>query len=153
MAFLAAIVSSADTILNSIGAFLSQTASAWGIIETNKSWPAIIANAGVTICALILALLVKEVVPLIVEGFKAVTILLPAIVAALIFSKPNSIAATVSLVGGILTYLVIKFLWADAANWAYVIAFAVSSISMLLVYKFEGELEKLRRTRGSSGRS
>ena len=153
IAFLAAIISSADTILNSISAFLSQTASAWGVIETEKPWPAIISNIGITIFALVLALSVQEVVPLIVEGFKAVTILLPAIVAALIFRKPNSAAANVSLVGGLITYIVIKFLWAGAANWAYVIAFGVSSISILLVYKFEDRLEDLRLTRGSNGRS
>jgi Na+/proline symporter len=150
MAFLAAIISSADTILNSISAFLSQTATAWGIIKTEKSLPAILANIAVTLFALVLALTIKEVVPLIVEGFKAVTILLPAIVAALIFKKPNSTAATVSLVGGLLTYLVVKFLWADVTNWAYVIAFFVSFVSLLLVCKFEGELEKLRLTRRST---
>lgn len=150
MAFLAAIVSSADTILNSISSFLSQTATAWGIIKTKNSLPAILANIAVTSFALALALAIKEVVPLIVEGFKAVTILLPAIVAALIFKKPNSTAATVSLVGGLLTYLVIKFLWTDITNWAYVIAFFVSFVSLLLVYKFEGELEKLRLTRQST---
>ena len=150
MAFLAAIISSADTILNSISAFLSQTATAWGIIKTENSLPAILANFTVSSFALVLALAIKEVVPLIVEGFKAITILLPAIVAALIFEKPNNTAATVSLIGGLLTYLVIKFLWTDATNWAYVIAFFVSFWSVLLVYKLEGFLEKLRLSRRSS---
>ncbi len=150
MAFLAAIISSADTILNSISAFLSQTATAWGIIKTENSLPAILANFTVSSFALVLALAIKEVVPLIVEGFKAITILLLAIVAALIFEKPNNTAATVSLIGGLLTYLVIKFLWTDATNWAYVIAFFVSFWSVLLVYKLEGFLEKLRLSRRSS---
>lgn len=147
MAFLAAIISSADTILNSISAFLSQTANAWGLIKTDKSLPAILTNIVVTAFSLGLALTIKEVVPLIVEGFKAVTILLPAIVAALIFKKPNSTAANVSLGGGLLTYLVVKILWRDVTNWAYVIAFLVSLVSILFAYKFENELEKLRLTR------
>ena len=113
----------------------------------------IIINSVVTLLALILALSVQEVIPLIVEGFKAVIILLPAIVAAIMLKEPNSFAASLSLLGGIATYLVIKFVWADVSNWAYIIAFGVSFVTVILVYYFDSQLETMRLTRRSSGRS
>lgn len=149
-AFLAAIISSADTILNAISAFLAQTGKAWRIVDNGSSWPAIFINAIITIFSLILALKVRSVVPLIVEGFKAVTVLLPAIVAALFFKRPSSIAATVSAGGGIITYLLIKALWDDASNWAYVISFTLATMSIILVYKFEAKLNEVRLTRHST---
>jgi SSS family solute:Na+ symporter len=145
-AFLAAIISSADTILNSICAFLSQTIKAWGFIKTDTSTPAILINIIITSLALVLALAVQDVVPLIVEGFKAVTILLPAVIAALFFKKPNSLAASISAGGGIVTYLTIKVLWEDVSNWAYVISFFVALISIILIYKFESVLKEVRPT-------
>ena len=147
MAFIAAIISSADTILNSISAFISQTLSAWSIFKTSKSWISIVINSVITILALILALSVHEIVPLIVEGFKAMIILLPAIVAAIMLKRPNNFAASFSLLGGIATYLVVRFVWPEVSNWAYVIAFAVSLITVISVYHFDKQLARIRLTR------
>jgi len=83
------------------------------------------------------AIIEPNVVPLITEGFKVMTILLPAIIVAVVFKKPNDAAATVSVISGLLSYLLIKFLWQTQGQWGYVIGFLAALIAILAVYKID----------------
>lgn len=135
--FLCAVISSADTILNAGASALIQSFQAWRLIKTKKSYPIILVSLVYTIIAIYFAIIVPNVVPLITEGFKVMTILLPAIVAAIIYHKPNDIAASFSVIAGLISYILIKFLWQNQGQWGYVIGFCVALITLIAVYKID----------------
>ena len=136
-ALLCAVLSSADTILNTISAFTTQSMKAWRLLEGESIIAAVVVNFLITCFSLVLALWAREVVGLITEGFKALTLLLPSIVAAIILRRPNARAATFSLVAGAAAYVITKFASKATNEWAYVFGFVAALMSLLLVYQVE----------------
>ncbi len=143
-ALLAAVVSSADTILNSISGFFSGTLSAWGLAKGANAWSAILVNIIVSASALLLAFYYKEVVKLITEGFKVMIILLPSIAAAIFLKKPSGFAARSSVISGLLTYILVVFVWASAQNWAYILGFLASLVTFSAIYYLEFRSSKIK---------
>jgi len=133
--FLCAVISSADTILNAGSSAIIQSLKAWNLIKTQKAYPIIIVSIIISICSIYFAIIEPNVVPLITEGFKIMTILLPAVIAAIIYKKPNDLASTSSVFVGLTGYLLIKFLWTEQGQWGYVIGFCLSVITIIVINK------------------
>ena len=130
-------LSSADTVLNSMTAFATQSMRGWGWITDNSVLPAVVANVVLTAAALVLALLCPNVIKLITEGFKVLTILLPSIVAVLMLKQPSKMAALGSVGGGLVAYGVCQIVCVGASNWAYVIGFSTSVVALVMIYFLE----------------
>ena len=78
-----------------------------------------------------------DVVVFVTEGFKVMTVLLPAIVSAILLKKPSSLAAVISVASGMLTWLFVKLLWIDQGHWGFVIGFTVATMLTVAIYKVE----------------
>jgi SSS family solute:Na+ symporter len=135
--FLLVVVSSADTVLNSGSTAITQSLGAWRLIKTTNAIPLIIVSCIFTIIAIALALTWNDVVIFVTEGFKVMTVLLPAIISAILLKKPSSLAAFVSVTGGTVSWLLVKLLWQTQGHWSFIIGFAVSTITMTAVYKVD----------------
>jgi len=129
--FLAAIVSSADTILNSAASAISQAFRGWGLRGSERISTLIGISFALTGLSTVLAIAKPDVVTLITEGFKAMTILLPAVAAAILLRNPHRIAAGASVVGGFVAYILVVVMWGRAQQWAYVVGFVVALVCMV----------------------
>lgn len=139
--FLFAVISSADTVLNS-GAFAAiQSLRSWSMIKTEKIWPIRIAYLVITGLAILVARWKPNIVELITEGFKVLIILLPAIGAALLNRRPSETAGLLSVLGGIITWAILYFC-SSINMWAYIVGFLVALLSLLLIYKIEALLRQ-----------
>ena len=135
--FLAALISSADTIINSCVGFITKTLRSWKVIKTNNYLWAIGFYAIVSFCATIMALIKPEIVPLITESFKAVCIFLPSLSVGIILKKPSNFATTLSLISGVIAYLIVWLTWQQQGHWSYLISFFVATITLILGYHIE----------------
>ena len=136
-ALLCAVISSADTVLNASAAGLLQTLRAWRLVKSEKATPVVFASIVISFAATTLAMVQPDVVSLITEGFKAMTILLPVISAALLLRQPSDMAGTLSVIGGVLTYLLTRLLAVGIGEWSYVIGFTAAVFVLIVVYRIE----------------
>jgi len=139
--FLCAVISSADTILNAGSSSIIQSLQAWGFIRTKSIYPIVLVSLIMTIFSIYLAIVEPNIVPLITEGFKIMTILLPAIISAIIYKKPNDVSATSSVLAGLISYVLIRVLCSEQGQWGYIIGFTVSVLVLLSVNKIINRIQ------------
>jgi len=109
----------------------------WGFVKTEKAPPLIGVSALFSVAATLMALAWPNVVVFVTEGFKVMTVLLPAIIAAMLLRKPSSVAGFVSVASGAITWLLTRLLWRGQGHWGYVIGFGVAALILLVVYRVE----------------
>ncbi|MFN3325082.1 MAG: hypothetical protein ACK5AZ_16425 [Bryobacteraceae bacterium] len=136
VAFLCAVVSSADTILNTAASATVQTLRNHNHCKGDGVKCILSSYVGITALAMAAALRSPDVVSLITDGFQAMIILLPAIAAGMLKKIPSNMAAKLSVLGGLIGWGVLYFLTA-ASSWGYIVGFFAALLILLFVYKIE----------------
>lgn len=146
VAFIFAIFSSADTVLNASSSAIVQSLQAWGISSSKDSKLIIIISLIITVLSTSLAILGPDVVSLITEGFKIMVILLPSVFAAIMMRKPDNHASSLGIISGFFVYLILKLL-TPIGPWAYILGFFTALIVQVLIVK----LTKISKPKSLSG--
>lgn len=133
IAFVSAVLSSGDTILNSAASNVVQSLRSWKIVQGHSAISIVAVYCFITLAAMGFALVLTDIVGLITEGFKIMTVLLPTFVMALARRNPSSTASCWSVVSGLATYAICRIQSQDIGEWAYIAGFLVACLSMALV--------------------
>ncbi len=135
VAFLFAVFSSADTVLNASASAIIQSLKAWNLLKNNNSNSIILVSFIISLISTILAIVQPNIVSLITEGFKIMVILLPSIFSAIMIKEPVNTASSLGIISGFVVYLLLKIFVPTLGPWAYIFGFLAALMGQKISIK------------------